>query len=58
MPAGVLGRRVLDVLVEERLDERAAKLGAFLRNGLDDIASRHSHAAWSSSPVWIAMRPR
>ncbi|HEX7309114.1 aspartate aminotransferase family protein [Lentzea sp.] len=37
-----VGNTVLDVLAEERLDERAAKLGAFLRNGLDDIASRHS----------------
>ncbi len=27
--------------MEERLDERAAKLGSFLRNGLDDIASRY-----------------
>ncbi|MFS8097121.1 aspartate aminotransferase family protein [Lentzea alba] len=37
-----VGNTVLDVLVEERLDERASKLGAFLRNGLDDIAARHS----------------
>ncbi|MEV6236089.1 aspartate aminotransferase family protein [Lentzea sp. NPDC051838] len=37
-----VGNTVLDVLVEERLDERAAKLGAFLRSGLDDIAARHS----------------
>ncbi|MCP2242134.1 aspartate aminotransferase family protein [Lentzea aerocolonigenes] len=37
-----VGNTVLDVLVEERLDERAAKLGTFLRNGLDDIAARHS----------------
>ncbi|MFI6096233.1 aspartate aminotransferase family protein [Lentzea sp. NPDC051213] len=37
-----VGNTVLDVLVEERLDERAAKLGSFLRNGLDDIAARHS----------------
>lgn len=37
-----VGNTVLDVLVEERLDERAAKLGAFLRTGLDDIAARHS----------------
>lgn len=36
-----VGNTVLDVLVEERLDERAAKLGTFLRNGLDDIAARH-----------------
>jgi 2,2-dialkylglycine decarboxylase (pyruvate) len=36
-----VGNTVLDVLVEERLDERAVKLGAFLRNGLDDIAARH-----------------
>ncbi|WP_086661954.1 aspartate aminotransferase family protein [Lentzea kentuckyensis] len=37
-----VGNTVLDVLVEERLDEQAAKLGAFLRNGLDDLAARHS----------------
>ncbi|MET9232068.1 aspartate aminotransferase family protein [Lentzea sp. NPDC003310] len=37
-----VGNTVLDVLVEERLDERAAKLGAFLRAGLDAIAARHS----------------
>ena len=37
-----VGNTVLDVLAEERLDERAAKLGTFLRNGLDDIAARHS----------------
>ncbi|MEU0878591.1 aspartate aminotransferase family protein [Lentzea sp. NPDC005914] len=37
-----VGNTVLDVLVEERLDERAVKLGALLRNGLDDIAARHS----------------
>jgi 2,2-dialkylglycine decarboxylase (pyruvate) len=36
-----VGNTVLDVLVEERLDERAAKLGAFLRNGLEDIAAKH-----------------
>lgn len=36
-----VGNTVLDVLAEERLDEQAAKLGAFLRNGLDDIAARH-----------------
>ncbi|GAB2809897.1 aspartate aminotransferase family protein [Lentzea nigeriaca] len=36
-----VGNTVLDVLEEERLDEQAAKLGAFLRNGLDDIAARH-----------------
>jgi 2,2-dialkylglycine decarboxylase (pyruvate) len=36
-----VGNTVLDVLVEERLDERAVKLGAYLRNGLDDIAARH-----------------
>ncbi|MGW6441820.1 aspartate aminotransferase family protein [Lentzea sp. NPDC055074] len=36
-----VGNTVLDVLAEERLDERAAKLGAFLRNGLEDIAARH-----------------
>ncbi|WP_394618471.1 aspartate aminotransferase family protein [Lentzea sp. JNUCC 0626] len=37
-----VGNTVLDVLEEERLDERAFKLGAFLRSGLDDIAARHS----------------
>ncbi|SDG65646.1 2,2-dialkylglycine decarboxylase (pyruvate) [Lentzea fradiae] len=37
-----VGNTVLDVLEEERLDERAAKLGAFLRTGLEDIAARHS----------------
>jgi 2,2-dialkylglycine decarboxylase (pyruvate) len=37
-----VGNTVLDVLAEERLDERAAKLGAFLRTGLEDIAARHS----------------
>ncbi|KOV86730.1 aspartate aminotransferase family protein [Nocardia sp. NRRL S-836] len=36
-----VGNTVLDVLVEERLDERAVKLGAHLRTGLEDIASRH-----------------
>ncbi|GGU17689.1 aspartate aminotransferase family protein [Lentzea flava] len=36
-----VGNAVLDVLEEERLDEQAAKLGAFLRNGLNDIAARH-----------------
>ncbi|MFD9697714.1 aspartate aminotransferase family protein [Lentzea sp. NPDC059081] len=37
-----VGNTVLDVLAEERLDERAAKLGTFLRTGLEDIAGRHS----------------
>ncbi|ANZ41027.1 2,2-dialkylglycine decarboxylase [Lentzea guizhouensis] len=36
-----VGNTVLDVLVEDRLDERAVKLGAHLRTGLDDIAARH-----------------
>ncbi|SES33890.1 2,2-dialkylglycine decarboxylase (pyruvate) [Lentzea xinjiangensis] len=36
-----VGNTVLDVLTEERLDERAAELGGFLRAGLDGIASRH-----------------
>ncbi|RDI24556.1 aspartate aminotransferase family protein [Lentzea flaviverrucosa] len=36
-----VGNTVLDVLAEERLDERAAKLGALLRNGLEDIAAKH-----------------
>ncbi|MFE7170285.1 aspartate aminotransferase family protein [Streptomyces sp. NPDC057616] len=36
-----VGNTVLDVLAEKRLDERARKLGAFLRAGLEDMATRH-----------------
>ncbi|MCE7010930.1 aspartate aminotransferase family protein [Kibdelosporangium philippinense] len=36
-----VGNTVLDVLIRDRLDERAAKLGAFLRAGLMEIAERH-----------------
>ncbi|MFC9898033.1 aspartate aminotransferase family protein [Nocardia sp. NPDC127579] len=36
-----VGNTVLDVLVEDGLDERARALGAVLRNGLSDIATRH-----------------
>ncbi|MFE7381939.1 aspartate aminotransferase family protein [Streptomyces zhihengii] len=36
-----VGNTVLDVLTAERLDERAASLGEFLRDGLLDIQQRH-----------------
>ncbi|MFJ4685055.1 aspartate aminotransferase family protein [Streptomyces sp. NPDC088789] len=36
-----VGNTVLDVLVRDRLDERARTLGAFLREGLTDLAGRH-----------------
>ncbi|MFB6978994.1 aspartate aminotransferase family protein [Streptomyces scopuliridis] len=36
-----VGNTVLDVLTGDRLDERARSLGAFLRQGLADIARRH-----------------
>jgi 2,2-dialkylglycine decarboxylase (pyruvate) len=36
-----VGNTVLDVLIRDRLDERSAKLGAFLRQGLESIAERH-----------------
>ncbi|WP_185845877.1 aspartate aminotransferase family protein [Kibdelosporangium aridum] len=36
-----VGNTVLDVLITDRLDERAAKLGVFLRQGLASIAERH-----------------
>ncbi|MET8690713.1 aspartate aminotransferase family protein [Streptomyces sp. NPDC004732] len=36
-----VGNTVLDVLAEDRLDERARRLGAFLRQGLTDLAARH-----------------
>jgi 2,2-dialkylglycine decarboxylase (pyruvate) len=37
-----VGNTVLDVLTGDRLDERARSLGAFLRQGLEDIAGRHA----------------
>jgi 2,2-dialkylglycine decarboxylase (pyruvate) len=37
-----VGNTVLDLLTRERLDERTAKLGLFLRQGLDALADRHS----------------
>ncbi|RSM41847.1 aspartate aminotransferase family protein [Amycolatopsis balhimycina DSM 5908] len=40
LPAAV-GNTVLDVLVRDRLDERAVELGVLLRKGLEEIASRH-----------------
>ncbi|MEV6411155.1 aspartate aminotransferase family protein [Kribbella sp. NPDC051718] len=36
-----VGNTVLDVLTRERLDEQAAKLGTFLRQGLEALADRH-----------------
>ncbi|GAA3367673.1 aspartate aminotransferase family protein [Streptomyces sannanensis] len=36
-----VGNTVLDVLTGDKLDERARSLGAFLRQGLVDIAGRH-----------------
>jgi 2,2-dialkylglycine decarboxylase (pyruvate) len=36
-----VGNTVLDVLIRHRLDERSAKLGVFLRQGLDTLADRH-----------------
>lgn len=36
-----VGNTVLDVLAEDRLDERARDLGSFLRTGLEDLAARH-----------------
>ncbi|HWS38245.1 MAG TPA: aminotransferase class III-fold pyridoxal phosphate-dependent enzyme, partial [Actinoplanes sp.] len=36
-----VGNTVLDVLETERLDTRAAELGAYLRNGLHDLAEKH-----------------
>lgn len=40
LPAAV-GNTVLDVLTRDRLDERALSLGALLRRGLEEMASRH-----------------
>ncbi|MEV6419549.1 aspartate aminotransferase family protein [Streptomyces sp. NPDC051662] len=37
-----VGNTVLDVLITDKLDERARSLGAFLRAGLTDIAGRHA----------------
>lgn len=37
-----VGNTVLDVLIRDELDERARSLGAFLRRGLTDIATRHA----------------
>ncbi|MEV6587355.1 aspartate aminotransferase family protein [Streptomyces acidicola] len=37
-----VGNTVLDVLIGDRLDERARSRGAFLRHGLADIAKRHA----------------
>ncbi|MEU6554290.1 aspartate aminotransferase family protein [Streptomyces sp. NPDC046915] len=36
-----VGNTVIDVLSTDKLDERAASLGAYLRKGLLDIAQRH-----------------
>jgi 2,2-dialkylglycine decarboxylase (pyruvate) len=36
-----VGNTVLDVLTRDRLDEQAAKLGTFLRHGLEALADRH-----------------
>ncbi|NGO43468.1 aspartate aminotransferase family protein [Streptomyces ureilyticus] len=36
-----VGNTVLDVLTDDKLDERARSLGAFLRQGLEDMAGRH-----------------
>lgn len=40
LPAAV-GNTVLDVLLRDRMDERAAELGAVLRSGLTEIQDRH-----------------
>ncbi|WP_037366679.1 aspartate aminotransferase family protein [Amycolatopsis orientalis] len=40
LPAAV-GNTVLDVLLRDRLDERARRLGTRLRTGLEEIAARH-----------------
>lgn len=36
-----VGNTVLDVLIDDKLDARARSLGAFLRDGLSDLAARH-----------------
>lgn len=36
-----VGNTVLDILQRDKLDEAAASLGGFLRDGLDRLASRH-----------------
>ena len=45
-PAGsplscAVGSAVIDVLLEERLPENAARIGAFLRAGFEELAGRH-----------------
>lgn len=40
LPAAV-GNTVLDVLIRDRLDERARELGALLQDGLRELAGRH-----------------
>ncbi|MEV0247297.1 aspartate aminotransferase family protein [Nocardia sp. NPDC050712] len=37
-----VGNTVLDVLIEDKLDQRARDLGAYLRKGLESIAERHA----------------
>ncbi|MGW5867250.1 aspartate aminotransferase family protein [Streptomyces sp. NPDC055239] len=37
-----VGNTVLDVLIGDKLDERARSLGTFLHHGLTDIATRHA----------------
>jgi 2,2-dialkylglycine decarboxylase (pyruvate) len=37
-----VGNTVLDVLIRDRLDERAAELGTVLRRGLEQIGDRHA----------------
>ncbi|MFD6992155.1 aspartate aminotransferase family protein [Streptomyces sp. NPDC059943] len=37
-----VGNTVLDVLTDDKLDERARSLGEFLRKGLTEIADRHA----------------
>lgn len=37
-----VGNTVLDVLIDDKLDERARSLGSFLHQGLADIAERHA----------------
>ncbi|WP_405825774.1 aspartate aminotransferase family protein [Streptomyces sp. NBC_00838] len=37
-----VGNTVLDVLTDDKLDERARSLGEFLRRGLTEIAGRHA----------------
>jgi 2,2-dialkylglycine decarboxylase (pyruvate) len=44
LPAAV-GNTVLDVLIRDRLDVAAARLGRLLRRGLDELAATHSAIA-------------